>query len=283
MIKITKKLVFLTDSMPVQLQDNTFYGDQYYLEHTHDYFEIFIILEGVMRHRLNDEIQNLPPGTLCLIRPEDKHSVSSAVSAEELHIINIVFNEEIFNQSVLFINQEFKLECDDKDFFQPLKLNQQERLLFENKIDILKNAAFPGLKIALFKSFLQDVLLLISQRNFSARRAVPEWLRKARDKMRKKENFLRDLEYFVEISGKTQEHLTRTMKRYYKETPQAYLIHLRIEEAARLLRNTQFSLEEIMYKTAFQNMSYFRRCFKRYYGDPPKRYLKKSQQIFVPR
>jgi len=283
MEKITKELVHLTDSMPVQLQDNTFYGDQYYLEHSHDYFEIFIILKGLMRHRLNDEIQNLPAGTLCLIRPDDKHSVSSAVSSEELHIINIVFTEKVFNQSVLFVNQEFKLECDNKDFFAPLSLTNDERVLLENKIAILKKAMFPALKISLFKSFLQDVLLLISQRNFSGQRAVPEWLSRAREKMRRKENFLRGLEYFIEISGKTQEHLTRTMKRYYKETPQAYLIHLRIEEAARLLRNTQLSLEEIMYRTDFQNMSYFRRCFKRYYGDPPRRYLKKSRQIFVPR
>jgi len=283
MRKITKELVRLTNTMPVQLQDNTFYGDQYYLEHSHDYFEIFIILEGVMRHRLNNETQNLPAGTLCLIRPEDKHSVSSAVSSKELHIINIVFTEKVFNQSVLFINQEFKPACDDKDFFQPLILTAEERLLLETKIDILKKASFPGLKIALFKSFLQDVLLLISQRNFSDQRAEPQWLKQARKKIREKGNFLRGLHYFVEISGKTQEHLTRTMKRYYNETPQAYLIHLRIEEAARLLRNTQHSLEEIMFETAFQNMSYFRRCFKRYYGDPPRRYLKKSKQIFVPR
>ena len=283
MKKITKELVFLTESMPVQIQDNTFYGDQYYLEHSHDYFELFIILEGIMRHRYNGEIQNLPAGTLCLLRPEDQHSVMSAVSSEKLQIINIVFTEKIFNQTVLFINQEFKLACDDKDFFQALNLSQEERQLLENKINILKKAAFPALKISLFKSFLQDVLLLISQRNFSDQRAVPEWLSQAREKMRQKENFLRGLDYFIEVSGKTQEHLTRTMKRYYNETPQSYLIHLRIEEAARLLRNTQLSLEKIMYKTAFQNMSYFRRCFKRYYGDPPRRYLKKSQQIFVPR
>ena len=283
MKKITKELVFLTESMPVQIQDNTFYGDQYYLEHSHDYFELFIILEGTMRHRYNGEVQNLPAGTLCLLRPEDQHSVMSAVSSQKLQIINIVFTDKIFNQTVLFINQEFKLACDNKDFFQALNLSQEERQLLETKINILKGAAFPALKISLFKSFLQDVLLLISQRNFSDQRAVPEWLSQAREKMRQKENFLRGLDYFIEVSGKTQEHLTRTMKRYYNETPQAYLIHLRIEEAARLLRNTQLSLEEIMYKTAFQNMSYFRRCFKRYYGDPPRRYLKKSQQIFVPR
>lgn len=283
MKKITKELVFLTESMPVQVQDSTFYGDQYYLEHSHDYFELFIILEGIMRHRFNGKTQNLSAGTLCLLRPDDQHSVMSAVSSEKLHIINIVFTEKIFNQSVLFINQEFKLACDDKDFFQALNLTLEERHLLETKISLLKGAVFPALKISLFKSFLQDVLLLISQRNFSDQRAVPEWLSQAREKMWQKENFLRGLEYFVETSGKTQEHLTRTMKRYYNETPQAYLIHLRIEEAARLLRNTQLSLEEIMYKTAFQNMSYFRRCFKRYYGDPPRRYLKKAQQIFVPR
>jgi len=137
-----------------------------------------------MRHRYNGEIQNLPAGTLCLLRPEDQHSVMSAVSSKKLQIINIVFTEKIFNQSVLFINQEFKLACDDKDFFQALSLSQEERQLLETKINILKKAAFPALKISLFKSFLQDVLLLISQRNFSDQRAVPEWLSQAREKMR---------------------------------------------------------------------------------------------------
>lgn len=287
MVKITKKLVFLDVAPPAQVQDNTFWGDQYYLEHSHEYYECFVILEGEMRHNLNGKVEILPSGTVCLLRPDDTHSVCSAHRDQELHLVNIVFIKEVFSQIVLSLSHEFSTNYLKDDYFTPLTLSGPERIILESKVELLKGhetgQKLSPVKIAMVKSLLIDVLISLHKRNLSEQHSAPEWLQMLRKKIRECNNFTRDLKYQVELSGKTQEHLTRAMKRFYNETPQAFLIRLRVNEAARLLRNSKLSLEDIMSKTAFQNMSYFRRCFKEYYGMPPRRYQRRSKQLYMPK
>jgi transcriptional regulator GlxA family with amidase domain len=133
---------------------------------------------------------------------------------------------------------------------------------------------------AFFKSLLQDVLAILLKHNRHDPEATPEWLKFSVEEMRKQENFRVGLRKFLELAGKSQEHLTRSMQLYYNTSPQKYITGLRISEAARLLRNTRMDISKIMYETGFNNTSYFRRCFKQKYGMPPVKYLKKSQQFF---
>jgi AraC family cel operon transcriptional repressor len=83
-----------------------------------------------------------------------------------------------------------------------------------------------------------------------------------------------NLRNFIAMAGKTQEHLTRCMKRYYAETPTDFINRLRIQHAAVLLREKKLKTYEIIYALGFHSQPYFNKCFRKYYGLSPSAYVR---------
>ena len=65
------------------------------------------------------------------------------------------------------------------------------------------------------------------------------------------------------------------MKKYYNITVTEYINSLRLNYAANLLVNTNYSLTDIYLECGFSNQTYFSTCFKRTYGMTPTAYRKK--------
>ena len=152
-----------------------------------------------------------------------------------------------------------------------------------SKAETLLNLKFgqsKTMRSAFFKNLLSDVLLAFARRDSGNPGMPPQWLESACEQMRIKENYCAGMKKFVTLSGKSKEHLSRSMRMHYNTTPQKYITRLRLSEAARLLRNSQSSLLEIMLDSGFNNDSYFRRCFKRQHGCTPGRYASTCRKIF---
>ena len=69
-------------------------------------------------------------------------------------------------------------------------------------------------------------------------------------------------------------YFSRIFKRSSGSTFKEYLTKVRVEEAKRLLRNTDYSLLDIAIGVGFDNQSYFTSVFKRLTGLTPKQYRK---------
>ncbi|NJK87190.1 MAG: helix-turn-helix transcriptional regulator [Bacteroidales bacterium] len=108
---------------------------------------------------------------------------------------------------------------------------------------------------------------------------IPGWLVNACRQMEKPENIKGGIPAFVKLSGKTQEHLTRTLKKHYHTTPSDFINTLRLSDASRLLRITFLPVSEIIYMTGFENPSYFYRQFKLKFGMSPKRFRQLNNSI----
>lgn len=61
----------------------------------------------------------------------------------------------------------------------------------------------------------------------------------------------------------------RSFKNTVHQPPMDYLIHYRIEQAKRLLRESDMSITEIAFQTGFQNSAYFGKTFKKFTGVTP--------------
>jgi AraC-like DNA-binding protein len=68
----------------------------------------------------------------------------------------------------------------------------------------------------------------------------------------------------------TKEAFCRFFKLRTRKTFTDYLLHLRINEAQKLLQETELSISEIAYRVGFENLSYFNRSFKRIAGNTPR-------------
>ena len=82
----------------------------------------------------------------------------------------------------------------------------------------------------------------------------------------------------LRVSSLAERHKTsevyfrREFKKYYGESPLAYIKRRRIEMACHLLRTELYSITDIASRSGFDSISYFSLEFKRYMGCSPKAY-----------
>lgn len=74
--------------------------------------------------------------------------------------------------------------------------------------------------------------------------------------------------------GIGQKLLYRKIKQVTGMTPVEYIRHIRLEKAARLLKEGRFSVSEVMYMVGFTKSGYFSKCFQEAYGMTPSAYIK---------
>ncbi|MCS6816417.1 MAG: AraC family transcriptional regulator [Blastocatellia bacterium] len=71
-------------------------------------------------------------------------------------------------------------------------------------------------------------------------------------------------------------HFARLFKRVVGMTPHAYLMGVRLEQAARLLRTTDLSMLEISQRIGYASQSHFAKAFKAWTGLTPREYRQAS-------
>jgi len=67
-------------------------------------------------------------------------------------------------------------------------------------------------------------------------------------------------------------YLTRNFTKYIGVSPKQYLMHIRLNNAGKLLKNTAVPISEIAEKSGFQSTSNFIAYFKKYFGVTPKKF-----------
>ena len=67
-------------------------------------------------------------------------------------------------------------------------------------------------------------------------------------------------------------YLSAEVKRATGSTFKELLLHKRLDKAARLLRETRLTIQEVCAAVGYDNTSYFHRVFRRRYGKSPKEY-----------
>lgn len=70
--------------------------------------------------------------------------------------------------------------------------------------------------------------------------------------------------------------LYRRIKQLTGKSPVDYIKSLRMKRAARLLKQKNYTVAEVMYKVGYSNHSYFARSFKGIFGKTPKEYMEEG-------
>src|SRR5258708_3707428 len=69
-----------------------FHGQSHCQLHTHDFYEVFWLEEGAVRHLINGETQTLTGGTLVAMRLKDCHGFQNPPSAAGFTMVNVAFS-----------------------------------------------------------------------------------------------------------------------------------------------------------------------------------------------
>lgn len=79
----------------------------------------------------------------------------------------------------------------------------------------------------------------------------------------------------AQFSNMSPFHFLRTFKKTYGETPNEFLIRLRIEEAKKLLITEHLSVSEVCQQVGYLSLGSFSSLFLKQVGMPPSQYRRK--------
>ena len=60
-------------------------------------------------------------------------------------------------------------------------------------------------------------------------------------------------------------------------TPNDYLRKARLKRAAELLLDDRLNVSEVAYRVGFEDLSYFSKCFKAYFGIAPSGFVRRGR------
>ena len=244
-----------------------------FVPHCHEYYEIFLMIKGKALHGVNGKTDMIEAGTLIFIRKDDTHDYMSVDGSFEF--ANLAFSENTLKSLFDYLGEGFPskelLECE----YPPevhLADGEAKRLYLKmaelNTINYSDSGKLKLKMRRLLCDIFSDYFETLSEKDSD----IPFWLENAYRKMHDPKNFIEGKEKLFRLSGKTREHTTRCMKKYYGITPSDYVNELRLSYAANLLMSSNLNATEICYECGFQNVSWFYNEFSKRFGVTPGKY-----------
>ncbi|MDH6429852.1 helix-turn-helix domain-containing protein [Paenibacillus sp. FSL R5-0887] len=241
-------------------------------EHTHDFYEFFILTEGRCQHIVNGTAQLLQTGCLVFIRPSDTHRYE-ADGDSDCRFLNIPCRKSLIEDALTYLNEEeFLHGLLNTPLPRIAMLSQLEMASFIRSMERIRIlSTLDKVKSRIFlKGLLVDTL---TQHFFSAETVAqpefPLWLEHAITKMHLKDNLHRGLHALYELSGRSAGHVNRAFRQYLNQTPTEYINQLKLNVARNLLLTTELRVVDIALESGFENVSHFYHQFKKFYHQAP--------------
>ncbi|MDY3929197.1 MAG: helix-turn-helix domain-containing protein [Clostridia bacterium] len=242
--------------------------------HYHNYYEIFLMLKGEAKHIVNDTEHILSPGNLLFIRDFDSHEYIRNGN-ETFDFINLAFRKKEFASMCAYLGNDFNSEQLFTHELPPLiSLTETEKNRVFFSLSELINIDDVSVARIKFKKLLTDLFTTFFFDYTPSKSEIPLWLEVTYEKMKKPQNFIYGVEKMYEISGKSREHLSRSLKKYYNTTPTDLVSDLRLNYCANLLLSSNLSVTDICYECGFDNLSWFYKIFLKKYKISPGQYRK---------
>ena len=247
----------------------------YSLEHTHDFFEILLVVSGCSRHVINQHERICRQGSLILFRPDDRHSIGPE-GQHECHLVNITYRKRVFEALRSYMDCDAAIQAYlTADMPRIVELDSASLDLLLSRLQDLNNLS-PGQEAAgqaAWKLLLHELIYqyVCKQENLDDR-SGPDWFVQLCQDMQQREFFIGGVTAMTALSGKSHGYLCRSFKKHLQTTPVAYINQLRLNYACNLLVNTDRSILDICLDIGFSSLGHFYRLFSRQYGISPQRY-----------
>lgn len=256
------------------------YSDtEYFRPHYHDYYEIFLLLEGKADHIVNGTRFPLSAGTLVFIRPRDTHDYLPQ-NGKPFSMLNITFTQKTCDELFSYLGDGF---CCDllRDTAFPPEVQLSETGFSYILAQMTNIRTIDASDAARVRTALRILLFRIFTRFFAdfteeEEREMPLWLSDLCAQMRKNGNFTHGIERMLALCDKSREHISRSMKKYTGQTLSEFINDLRLKFIANMLQNSNHDIADIIFESGFGNISWATELFRKKYGVTMSQYRKKA-------
>lgn len=242
--------------------------------HTHDFHEMFWILDGKGTHRHASGREEVRKGSLSFVRAEHAHSIE-AVPGQRLTFINLAFPRDTF----AFLEAEFPAYTGR--LWQPGKTPSTTNIT-DAQLGWLQREAChledgKQSKLTLFRFLLNLLDQFVRPESDVLPENSPPWLASAYAHMHAPENLAGGVRRFAEIARRRPETLARAIRHHVGGTPSQLVNALRMNHAERELRISDRTVLDVALECGFQSTAQFYRRFQEAYGLSPGQYRRSFQ------
>ena len=248
------------------------------IPHTHEFIEIFYILQGSIIHYHNSgQKEFLTTGDMIIISPfSDEHYFERLKDTPCLHR-EIMITPELLEAACRYFNSS-----GEKLFSKSGAIGIKATSLSLPEIDALENLINRILLNATKETANRDILirLLIAQiiskflisEDMQKQENVPPWFNSFLALFTKADIIKAGLPALKKHMVLSYEHVCRLHKKVTGKTIVEHLTETRMVYAAHLLKTTDLSILEIAMEVGYNSLSHFNHTFKKHYNLSPNAY-----------
>ena len=262
--------------------------DFHYEGESHNFWELVYIDSGEMICTSDDNKFTLKSGELIFHKPNEFHNLAGdGVSSPNISIISFECDSPAMYD---FAGKIFKLTPDERTF---LSMFFKEGILcyrMENEYNPLieklyKRDDAPFGCSQMSKNLLEVFLIMLSRNKIVSTKperksylidgvAVPSEVKQILDLMREHLYDSLTVKEIANTINRSESYTKKVFTKYYEGGIIKHFNSLKIKEARRLIRNGEYSMEQISNMLGFDSPQYFSRCFKQFTRLSPLQYKK---------
>jgi len=261
------------------------------VEHHHDFIEIVFITKGKGIQVISNNEYEVSEGDIFILQGFQNHYFKDAGKAE---IINVMFDPV---KSTGLISSDIKM-IDGYSALFILEPRYRSRMHFKNmlhlnRVDLAKSeyvlnsmlheieSKEPGYELYL-KNKLEEIIIFLSRKYSQI--SIPKAkslvrMGKAIDFIENNYNFNIYIQQLAELCFMSVRNFQRVFKEATGLSPNDYLLEFRIQNASKLLTETEFTIYEVSERVGIADWFYFSKAFKKKFGVSPMQYRKQNKVV----
>jgi AraC family cel operon transcriptional repressor len=245
--------------------------------HSHDFPEIFWILDGRGTHRLNGAGEPLARGTVVVLRPADAHGFGAG--PEGLALANAAFSPVWWRG----FRRRFPGEAAALwPRGGPLRMSVSPAVLRRLQQEQEELVRSPGEALDCDRFWLNLRHALLPRRGVAGPRVErPLWMERAFEQAESRAAEGLGAADFSRLAGRSPEHVSREVRRTTGRTLTDHLQEIRVRRATDLLRTTDRTVLDIALECGFDSLGHFYAVFRKFKGQTPGGFRKELPSRIV--
>lgn len=247
--------------------------ENYPMPHNHNYWELLIMLGGIIIHNYNNKTEYLSKNDIVLLSPEDIHCFYEEAPHNHLHIL---ISKKLFEKVAVASEFDIETYLKSKQKQHIYSLDNEQTANIENIVHSLQAHNFGAqlqLKLTqiLFRTVLNYYLYHYAVKD-SFQKTYSLAFSNIYNILTNKDNISKSVKEIRVMCGYSQSQLYRIFIKYTGQSPILYIQNIKLNYAAQLIKTTDMKIIDISTEVGFNSISNFNTKFKQCYGKTPSKY-----------